>query len=299
MSNTPDLIRLPLVHREVEDRLAAGAVGHERIVGHLEVDEAVVGVPAGKALPHVLVDLALVVLALLEPPEAFGARGHVLHDLLVRELPVPVHDDLADRHPLALIHVEHDPDPAVVLGQLEGLDLGAVVAAVLVQRIDGRPRLLHGVPVDRPALREPDAILDLALGDLLDPAHGPLLEHRALFDLDHQDQAVAGARGLLLDEDVVELAGAEERGDGALDVAVVDGLLGDQPRGTDDLGRGEPPIPDDGDTVDGGRLFVLGGERRRSPQEEGHGGGDEEVTLHPHSLEVASRRRCGAGGGRP
>ena len=86
--------------------------------GHLEVDVAVVGIPARQPLAHVLVHLALVVLALLEPPEALGPGGHVLDHLLVREVLVAVDDHLADGHPLALVHVEDDPDPAVVLGQL-------------------------------------------------------------------------------------------------------------------------------------------------------------------------------------
>ena len=47
-----------------------------------------------------------------------------------------------------------------------------------------------------------------------------------------------------------------------------------------------------------GGLFVLGGERRRAPQEEGHGGDDGEETLHPHSVEVGAPAPSGAGAGR-
>ena len=79
---------------------------------------------------------------------------------------------------------------------------------------------------------------------------------------------------LLLDQHVVELARAEQRRDRALDVAVVDRLTDDETGGADDLGRGEPPIPDDGNAVDDGRLFILGNDRRRRPHEEGHGGDD-------------------------
>ncbi len=70
-------------------------------------------------------------------------------------------------------------------------------------------------------------------------AHRPLLEDRPLLDPERQDQAVAG--GALLDHDVVELPGPEQRRDGALDVAVVDGLVDDEPGGADDLRGGEPP----------------------------------------------------------
>ena len=73
MSKVPDLVGLALVHRQVEHRLAAGRVGDQRVVGHLEVDVALVGVPARQPLAHVLLDLSLVVLALLEPPEALRA----------------------------------------------------------------------------------------------------------------------------------------------------------------------------------------------------------------------------------
>ena len=54
-------------------------------------------------------------------------------------------------------------------------------------------------------------------------------------------------------------------------------------------------IPHDGDAVDGGRLLVLGQERRRRPQQEGHGGDDGEKTLHPHWVGGG---RAGSGGGR-
>ena len=127
-------------------------------------------------------------------------------------------------------------------------------------RSSGRP----SVSLTRP--------LTVALAQTLaDAAHRPLLQHRALLDPEDQDQPVPD--GALLHQHVVELAGAEQGRDGPLDVAVVDRLVRDEPGGADDLGRGEPRIPHDGDAVDGGRLFGSWAEqRRRAPQQEGHGG---------------------------
>src|SRR5206468_887296 len=130
----------------------------------------------------------------------------------------------------------------------------------LVERIDSRAPLLDGVPVYRPGFRQLDATLDLALGELLDPSDRPLPENRPLLDSEGQDQPVGG--GSLLGHDVIELTRLEQGGDGALNVAVIEGLMDDDARGTDDLSGGEAGIPLDGDAVDGGRGLVLGEERR-------------------------------------
>ena len=163
MSKVADVIGLALVHGEVEGGLPIRAVRVQAVAGDLEVDEAPVGVPARQALPLILLQLVLVVLALLEPEEAFGLGRHVVHDRLVGEVLVAVDDDLADGDPLAFLDVEHDPDLAVLLGQLQGLDLGGVVAGVLVERVDGGARLLDRVAVERAPLGQLDLALDRAL----------------------------------------------------------------------------------------------------------------------------------------
>src|SRR5919109_330928 len=90
-------------------------VAGERVAGHLEVHEAPVGVPARQLLAHVLLQLVLVVLALLEPPEALGPGGHLLHHGLVGVPAVALHVHQADGDPTALRHVVHDPDASLVL----------------------------------------------------------------------------------------------------------------------------------------------------------------------------------------
>ncbi len=185
-----DIVLLALVHIEVQHGLAAGRIGNQGIVGDLEVDEALVGIPARQPLAHVLIDLSLVVLAVLEPPEAFGPGGHVLDHRLVVESLVAVDDHLADGDALAFLHVEDEPDAVRVLRHLDRLDLGRVVAGPLVERVDGRARLLDGVAVERPAFGELDPALDLAFRQLLDAPDRPLPEHRPLLDLEDQDQPV-------------------------------------------------------------------------------------------------------------
>ena len=218
---------------------------------------------------------------------------------------MPVDGDLADGDPTALVHVEHDPDPAAVLRQLQRLDLRGVVARVLVQGIDRGAGLLHGVAVERPALDQLDPALHRSLGDPIRAAHGPALQHRALLHLEREHQLVA--HGPLLHQDVVELAGAEEIGDGALDVPIVHRLPHDETGGADDLGRGETRIALDGDAVDDGRshrlgLRLLGSERRRASQQESDGGAERAETLHQHwvrSGRAGPRAGAGAGDVRP
>ena len=235
-------------------------------MGHLKIHEAAVGVPARQPLANVFVDFALVVLAVLEPPEPLGPRGHVLHHGLVVEALVAVDDHLPDGDAGAFLHVEHEPHAVRVLRDLERLHLRRVVSGALVERVDGGPALLHGVPVDRPRLR---LTLTRPLTSPSDSFSTPRTAHfrstgRSL-TLSARIELVAG--GALLGDDVVELAGAEEGGHGALDVAVVDGLMDDEARGPDDLGGGEPGIPLDGDAVDGGRVSVSWAmSTRRRPQ---------------------------------
>jgi hypothetical protein len=105
------VVQVAFVDRELEDRLARHAVGHQRIGDDLEVDVAAVAVPPRQPVPHVLVDLVLAVLALLEPPEALRLRGHALDDgVVVRKADVTVDDHLGDGNPAALGDVVDDPD---------------------------------------------------------------------------------------------------------------------------------------------------------------------------------------------
>jgi hypothetical protein len=240
----------------VQHRFSAHGVSLEGVAGHLEVHEALVGIPPRQALAHVLVQLGLVVLALLEPPESLGPGVHPADHGLVGKALVAIDDDLADGDPAALDDVEDHPHAAVVLGQLERLDLGGVVARLAVDRVDGGPRLLHRGSIERPTLDQLDPVLHLAFRQPVDPADRPALQQRPLLHLDHQVQPARP--GALQDGDVVELSGAEEGRNRALDVAVVDRLPDHERGGADDLGGGQARAPLDDDAVDDGSRFGLG-----------------------------------------
>jgi len=72
----------------------------------------------------------------------------------------------------------------------------------------------------------------------------------------------------LLNQDVVELPGLEERGNGPLDIAVIDGLVNDDARAADDLGRTEALVSLDYDTVNRRRGGLLSRENRLPSTEE-------------------------------
>ncbi len=179
---------------------------------------------------------------------------------LVGEVLVAIHYHLADGNPVALGDVEDDPGPARLRGKLHHLDLGGVVALVLVEGIDGGARLFHRVAVQRTALGEMDSALDLALPHPIDTAHSPLLQHRAF--LHPQDQQQVLSLIPLLNQDIVELPGLEQRGNGPLDIAVIDGLVNDDARAADDLGWGEALVSLDYDAVNRRRAGLLSRENR-------------------------------------
>ena len=159
MSKVPTVIRLALVHLQVQRRLPARAVGGQGVAGDLEVHEAPVGVPAGQLLAHVLLQLVLVVLALLEPPESFGRVAIWLTTVLSVKCLLPSTSTwlMATRLPSFTSNTTRILPSC--LGQLQGLHLGGVVAGILVERVDRGAGLLDGVAVERP----PFGQLDLAL----------------------------------------------------------------------------------------------------------------------------------------
>ena len=126
--------------------------------------------------------------------------------------------------------------------------------------------------------RQVHPALDVALGQPVDPPDRPLLQDGPLLDLDDQDQTPADVA--LLHHDVVELSGAEQRSDGALDIAVVDRLVDDDAGGADDLGGAEPLVPFHRDAVDRGRRGLLRPKRRRRSHKENAGGKDQKETAH-------------------
>src|SRR3954453_4228051 len=99
-----------------------------------------------------------------------------------------------------------------------------------------------------------------SLPNAINTAHSPLLQHRPF--LHSQDQEEVLSLIPLLNQDVVELPGLEQRGNGPLDVAVIDGLMNDDARAADDLGRSEALVPLDYDTVNRRWAWLLSREDR-------------------------------------
>jgi hypothetical protein len=235
---------------------------------------AVLGVPPGQPFPHVLFQALLVVIAFLEPPKPFGPGAHVLGDGLVIEPTVALDGDLAHRNALPLADLENDSNRAGRCSSLLHGDLSRVVSPIDVHRIDGGPGTLDCVAVDRPSFSEPNPVLDGPERDPVRAGHRPTLEERAFRDAKGQDQLAIHVA--LLDYDVVELSGSEEVPDGALDVAVIDGLPNGDAGRPDDLGIGEPGLSLDHDAIDGGACGFLGGRGSGSRAETEQRGRDEE-----------------------
>src|SRR5918995_1143300 len=235
-------------------------------MGYLEINEPTVGVPVGKPLADVLLDRALIILSPLEPPEPFRPGGHVLDHGLVGKVFVPVDNDLADGDPFALFDIEDHARAPGTGCQLQNVDLGGVVALMLVQRVDGSSRLLYRIPVEWAAFVQSHPALDLAFAEPLHTAYRPFLQHRTLLDPDDQHQPLAHVP--LFHDHVVELTGPKERGNGPLNVPVIDWLVNDDPGAAADLRGGEALITLHKDTVDGRRGRVLGREDRLPSQQE-------------------------------
>ena len=258
---------------------------------------APVGVPVGQVGAHVFFDPLLAVLTLAEPPEPLGPGGEAAHHILVLEELVAFDDHLADRDAIALDDVEDDPDLIAVLRKLEDLHFGRVVAPLPVHGVDCRARALHGGAIQRPAGLERHLAADRALLDPVGAAQRPVLQQRALLH-DHVQHEGAGGVALL-DPDVVELAGPEQRGDGALDRAVVGGLSPAELGVVEHLPWGVPDGAFDDQAVDDrrrrrrGRLLGKGpgsarAEQRGEGEEEAggtrHGFGQPRAPLSPGSL---------------
>ncbi len=261
----PDAVRLALLHRQVQDGLSVGRVDGDRIPDHLEIHVALAAVPAGQPLPEIVLQLVVVVLPLLPPEEPLGAGGHPLHQRLVGELLVAVHLHLADGDPVAFLDIEHHAGLGRAGAGLDHLDGGGVVALGVVQRVDRRAGAFDRRAVERTPLGQLHPVLDRALGQPLDALDRPAGENRALL---HPDEQYGPFRGVvdLTDGDVVELAGAEQRGDGPLDVAIIDGLAEDQAGAAENLLGGQSGVAFHRDAVEQrGRqgLGLLPGQHRR------------------------------------
>src|SRR5438093_11636548 len=96
---------------------------------------------------------------------------------------------------------------------------------MLVEGVDGGARLLDRVAVQRAPFAQVHPPLHLALAQPVYSPNSPLLQDRPFLDPNDQDETPPGV--MLLDQHVIELAGPEQRGDGALDVAIIDGLMND------------------------------------------------------------------------
>ena len=239
------VVGLALADAQHELRLAARVVHHQRVVEHLEVHEAVLTVELGQALLHVGPQLLVVVVALAPPPETLGPGAHVRDDFGVGEMRVAIDAHPGDGDAATLGHVEHEAHPRRV-GLVDGnrLDLGQVVAARAVQRVDPAPGPGHGRGVVGAPLRQGDLGAHCALAEPGHAAHGPVQQDGPLLHADHED--LEPARRILFDPDVVELAGRVQRPNRPLDVAIGGEPAGDEPGGLEDDG-GRDALRADGD----------------------------------------------------
>src|SRR5690349_3367787 len=135
---------------------------------------------------------------------------------------------------------------------------------MLVQRIDGGASLLYGVPVEGPAFTQVHPAFDASLAEAFHATDRPFLEDRPFFHLDHQNQEAVLIP--LFDQDIVELTGPEERGDGPLDIAVIDRLMNNDAGAPDDLGCAQAVVTGNCDAIDGGWAGVLGREFGSRPE---------------------------------
>src|SRR5690242_19031706 len=126
---------------------------------------------------------------------------------------------------------------------------------MLVQRIDGGASLLYGVAVEGPAFTQVHPAFDASLAEAFHAPDRPFLEDRPFFHLNHQNQPVVLIP--LFDQDIVELTGPEERGDGPLNIAVIDRLMDNDAGAPDDLGCLRSVVTGNAEPIDGGGLVGL------------------------------------------
>jgi len=105
------------------------------------------------------------------------------------------------------------------------------------------------------------------------------------------------AVGALFQGHVVELAGLEQCGDGALKIAIIGGLVGRHADGSQNLGLGEARIALDQNAIHHRRHLVLGGQGRGSGEQYGRDKGARPA-MHSETDGAAAGSRC-AGWFRP
>src|SRR3954468_2332842 len=201
----------------------------------------------------------------------------------VREVFVAVHHNLADGDPLSLLHVEDDSGPAGARCQLNHLDGRGVISLVLVQGVDASAALFDRIAVQRAAFSEMDPAFHLTLGEPVYTAYGPFLQQWPLFHTDEKHEL--SPDDSLSDDNIVELAGAEERGDGALNIPVVDRLVNDEAGSADDLRRGEPCLSFGRDAVHCWRAWFLSLEDSPPAEQERAGQKGLKKSVHRKGVE--------------
>ena len=295
-----DTVRVALAHLQHERRLAGGVVDEDRVPRHLEVGKPSAPVECGQLLLLVRPQLFVVVRAVPPPPEPFGLGAHVGDDLRSLEVCVPLDVDPGDRHPAAFVDVEHQPHAArVSFEYAQRPHARQVVAAGAVQRVDAPARALHRGGVEGPPLGELHPVADRVLAQPVDAPDRPLDEGRALLHADHEERD--RRRGVLLDADVVELAGGVERLDGVAEVAVAHLAARHQAAGEEHAGSPDTLGAHHGDRIRHAgaprHAPALRGAGARSETDGGEGETEEEPAAHafvPVRARKARRSLSGA-----
>ena len=239
----------PLLHLELEERLAPSPVDLEGVIRDLEIHMPAVGEELRDLLPEVGGVGVLVELAAPEEEEPFGLGLHHADHLTVLHEGVPAHVDTGDGEAAALIHAQGELHPVPDHRGLRG-DPGEIEPIRLIQRVDPAHRVREGGGIDRPPHEELHPILDLPLGEPLGPRDIDRLQQGALGHREHDDRPVRD-RQVTGDGDGLEVPGRIQVAQHALDGGEVQRLPGPDPTRREDRLPRDPPRPTHRDRVGG------------------------------------------------
>jgi hypothetical protein len=201
----------PLVHRDLHESLAAITIDEQGVLRDARVDMPQSCEQPRNALTEVADVLVIIVLTLLEEPEAFGLGLHGTDNGLFANGLVAQNVDGRNGEPTAFVDGVRDRDPTVAHRRGIDLHLGEIVARVLIHRIDLRLGARDLQRIDRAADEQVHLVLDGALGHGLGAGHRNVPENEPLLHL-HDGQHLPRHRfEIAQDLHIVELAECIER----------------------------------------------------------------------------------------